>query len=49
MNDHYDCPECHRIHDQPAEASAGFRAFCLDCYLDHTIEESGLTQFPAAA
>jgi hypothetical protein len=29
----YDCPDCHRLHDEPAEAVAAFRVQCLDCSL----------------
>jgi len=30
----YECPDCHRTHDEPAEAALGLSVRCLDCYFD---------------
>jgi hypothetical protein len=40
----YDCPDCHRIHDEPAEALAAFRVQCLDCYVEKASPDALLTE-----
>jgi hypothetical protein len=34
MDQLYDCPDCHRLHDEPAEAILALRVRCLDCELE---------------
>jgi hypothetical protein len=40
----YDCPDCHCIHDEPAEAIGALRVQCLGCYLDHALRKDELTK-----
>ncbi len=30
----YDCPDCKRTHDEPAEAAYVLSVRCLDCFLE---------------
>lgn len=30
----FECPDCHRMHDEPAEATARLHVRCLDCELE---------------
>lgn len=30
----YECPDCRKMHDEPAEALLGLRVLCLDCELE---------------
>jgi len=34
MEQLYDCPDCHRLHAEPAEATHALRVRCLDCELE---------------
>jgi len=31
MESVFDCPHCHQLHAEPADAILGIRAACLDC------------------
>jgi len=31
MFDLYDCPECHRLHDEPSEPAYALAVLCFDC------------------
>ncbi len=35
----YECPECHLMHDDPAEAAYVVAVRCLDCALDEALFE----------
>jgi hypothetical protein len=50
MQELFDCPECHRTHAEPAEASLGLRIRCLGCALEEALTDAlGGQAFPAAA
>ncbi len=34
MSDLYHCPECHRLHDEPAEAAYVLSVRCFDCVFE---------------
>jgi hypothetical protein len=38
MFDLYECPDCHRSHDEPAEPAYVLAVRCLDCALELHLE-----------
>lgn len=50
MQASYECPDCHRIHDEPAGAELGFLVRCLDCELELRYDERPVRpELPEAA
>jgi hypothetical protein len=50
MQASYDCPDCNRIHDEPAVASLGFRVRCSSCEFERArTERVPPIDLPAAA
>jgi len=39
--DFFDCPDCHRLHTEPAEATHALRVRCLDCELENRVTACG--------
>jgi len=50
MQASYECPDCHRTHDEPANAALGYFVRCLDCELElRYAERPAAPELPAAA
>jgi hypothetical protein len=39
MLDLYDCPECHRLHDEPSEPAYALAVLCFDCAFESRLSE----------
>jgi ribosomal protein S27E len=49
MHDFYDCPDCGRMHDEPAGAAYLLQVRCLDCDLEQRLHEASRAQRLALA
>lgn len=39
---HYECPDCRKLHEEPAEAALGLHVLCLDCALERRYRDEML-------